>query len=249
MTKITRASIGYSASFVCILLGLATKTYAGAPASSDVFRDLISKRLYAHVSGDVVGYRRLIADDFVHVDDAGHRRTAVEMESYNRGGNNAHWELGELHSRRIGEFAIVDCEVTEIVPFVPRELRFPYHETDVFVMRRGNWLFLQHAETRTLTQPTPVMPDISVLDTYVGRYEWWPGYSETFTRRGDKLFVQAPGDMSPTPLRAASNESFFVDGAPDLLVFVRDANGKITHEILHSADGQVFIARKVMGEY
>ncbi len=141
--------------------------------------------------------------------------------------------------------AIVDCEVTEIVPFGPRQLRMPLHETDVFVLQGDHWLFKEHAETHALDSPKVMTPDTRLLDDYVGRYEWWPEYIDTITRKGDQLYGQATGDSAAAPLRAATDESFFVEGDPGLTVFVRGVGGKVTHELIHFPDGKIIVARKV----
>jgi hypothetical protein len=60
------------------------------------------------------------------------------------------------------------------------------------------------------------------------------------------LYGQATGDESPAPLRAATNESFFVEGDPGLIVFVRSANGKVTHELIHFPDGKVLLLNKLL---
>ena len=218
-------------------------------ARNNVFRDLIFRRLEAHSKGDAKGYRLLIAEDFVHVDDAGTRRNAIQLMPYNSQANKARWEIGELHSKLLsGGIAIVDCDETEIIPFGTRQVRFPYHETDVFVFRNEKWLFLQHAETRSLNQPTPPTFDNSFLDDYVGRYDWWPGYSETYTRKGNTLFVLGTGDTLATPMRQVTDESFSNIGDPSLIIFVRNAQGKVTNEVVHDAGGQIFVAKKVTSE-
>jgi hypothetical protein len=51
-------------------------------------------------------------------------------------GNHSTWQLGALHARLItSSLAVVDCELTEVVPFGASQLRMPLHETDVFVFR------------------------------------------------------------------------------------------------------------------
>ena len=186
-----------------VFLALAFAAPSGAHDTSHardkLFRDLISQRLEAHSRGDAKAYRRLLADDFIHVDDSGVRRTADQLTAYNSHDNKTRWEIGELHSRLLGNLAIVDCGEAEVTTLGSRELRLPYHETDIFVFRHKKWLFLQHAETRSVSEATLRTVDSSRLDDYVGRYDWWPGYSETFTRKGNTLFQQALGDPSPTP--------------------------------------------------
>ena len=217
-----------------------------APLPPDeVFRKLVLQRVEAHSRGDGEGYRRLLTDDFVHVDDTGKRRTVNEIQTLVVA-NRSHWEVDKLHARPLGDsMALVDCELTEVVPFGPRELRMPLHETDVFVLQGDRWLFKEHAETHALDSPRVMTPNARLLDDYVGRYEWWPGYIDTITRKGDQLYGQSTGDSAAEPLRAASDESFFIEGDASLGVFVRGVDGKVTHELIHFPDGKVIVARKL----
>jgi hypothetical protein len=219
---------------------------ADSAASDAVFRGLILSRLRAHSAGDVQAYRHLLADDFVHVDDTGKRRTIADMAAFHGSGNASSWELGMSHTRFITPtLAIVECESTEFAKFGPRELRMPLQETDVFVYRDNRWLFLEHSETHKVDQPAVPPVHNAHLSDYVGRYQWWPGYEETITLRGDRLYDQATGDDTAVPLSAASDESFFVEGEPSIAVFTRDATGKVTGEVVHFPDGKVVFARKM----
>ena len=231
---------------LALVLALPVSSLAAAPAPSDtLFRSMIMQRLEAHSRGDVEAYRNLLDKDFVHVDDAGRRRTAAEVGAIAQA-NNSRWVLGKSYTRPIAPtLAIVDCEVTELVQVGPRRVRMPLHETDVFVLRANRWVFLQHAETHALDLPSPVKVVGDAVNDFVGRYEWWPGFQETITRRGDQLYGQETDDKTSTPLFAASGESFFVQGDATLVIFVRGPDGKVTHELIHFPDGKVIVARKL----
>ena len=217
-----------------------------ASSPDEIFHDLILQRLQAFSHGDSTAYRKLLAADFVHVDDSGKRRTGDELAAYTSVGNSSRWEVSQVHARLVTDtLAIVDCQAMDIALEGSREVRRPLHEMDVFVLRDGHWLFLEHSETHVLSSPKSITPDPKLLDDYVGQYEFWPGRVDTFTRKGDQLLAQDEKDKTPTPLLAATNESFFVEGEADLIVFVRDASGKVSHELGHAADGQLFVARKV----
>lgn len=219
---------------------------AAAPPTDATFGALILQRVQAHSRGDAVAYRRLLDREFVHVDDTGKRRMVSEIAQIVGSGNHSTWQLGALHARLItSSLAVVDCELTEVVPFGASQLRMPLHETDVFVFRGGRWLFLQHAETHALDLPVAVPIDEALLSDYVGRYEWWPGFEDVVTSRGNQLYGQSPGETAATPLLAASKESFFVEGDPALTIFVRGKDGKVTHELVHFPDGKVIVARKL----
>jgi ketosteroid isomerase-like protein len=210
------------------------------------FRTLIAARLTAFDKGDSHAYAELLATDFVHMDDRGIRREGSEVIS--RVAKNSasvnHHEIGTVHSQRIGDIAVVDAEVVENIPLGPREIQLKAHELDVFVRRDGHWLYLQHSETPVLTAPVQESIDPAVLDQYLGDYEWWPGYVESITRKGDNLYVNAKGD-EPSQLQSSGQESFYLPGDPTLIVFVRDDSGSVTHYLVHFADGQVFQAKKI----
>lgn len=246
----TRRILLTHASFASLVVAGLTLAAQGSAASGQpsdsTFRQLISARLGAYDRGDSGAYRQLLADDFVHVDDRGVRRTGAQVISRvagNSGTQNRH-EVGELHFRRFGDIALVDAEVVEYFRLGPREMSARAHETDVFVQRGSRWLLLQHAETPTVALPIPIKPDLASLDQYVGRYEWWPGYAENISRKGDALYVEVPGE-SPTKLSPASRESFFAAGEPSLIVFVRDPKGRVTDFLVHFPDGQIFRAKKI----
>lgn len=241
-TRTRRVAVCFSALF---LIGAASGAIAAAPPD-ETFRDLILQRLRAYSSGDSAGYRRLLADDFVHVDDSGKRRTVPELVAYTSVGNSSRWELSDLHVRMLTDsLAVVDCQSMDISTNGSREIRRPLHEMDVFVLRDGRWLFLEHTETHVFASPKTITPDPALLDDYVGEYEFWPGHRDIITRKGDQLFGQEPDDKEATPLVAATNETFFVGGDSEIGVFIRDVNGKVVQEIVHSPDGQLFVARKV----
>jgi hypothetical protein len=85
--------------------------------------------------------------------------------------------------------------------------------------------------------------DPRVLDSYVGRYELAPTFSITVTREGDGLMTQATG-QSKVPIFAESETKFFLRVVDAQLTFVKGADGKVTHLILHQG-GRDQQAKKV----
>src|SRR5262245_20318243 len=107
-TNMNKSSVGRSIGFRILLfasvLGGGTSASSGAnPLPPDeVFRKLILQRVEAHSRGDTAGYLKLLADDFVHVDDNGKRRTVGEMQTLVVA-NRSRWEVDKLHARPLGE--------------------------------------------------------------------------------------------------------------------------------------------------
>ena len=224
-----------------------SRSFAAAAAGTldDVFRQMILQRLEAHSRGDVEGYRRLLDDRFVHVDDTGTRRTVAEIAAIAQP-NDSKWSLGASHTRSVTpSLALVECEISEEVAFGPRRIAMPLMETDLFVKRHDGWRFLEHAETHAVAALPALAVDAAALRDFAGTYEWWPGYRETFTADATELYAQAPDEKDRAHLKAASAESFFVPGDPTLVVFLRNAEGKVDAQLVHFANGRVFVAKKV----
>ena len=216
------------------------------PADS-VFRRLVLARRQAFGRGDSAAYGRLLAPEVVHINDFGARRTRDSLLAHvaANSGARARFEVGALHARLVGGVALVDCEVLEYVPFGPREVRIAARELNVFVQQEGVWKLTAHAETPELMSPTSQPLPAAMLRDYVGEYEWWPGFRETYSRRGDRLFVRATGDTAWVPLEAAAPDVFFVAGDPTVVLFARDKSGRVSRLLAHFADGRLVVARRV----
>jgi CubicO group peptidase (beta-lactamase class C family) len=75
----------------------------------------------------------------------------------------------------------------------------------------------------------------AALDAVTGTYEVEKGVQRVFRRSGDGLVMQRSG-RPPVPVKAASDNEFFVPGALDWFAFQRDASGKVTG-VTHYQDG------------
>ena len=73
----------------------------------------------------------------------------------------------------------------------------------------------------------------------MGRYEWWPGYVDLISRRGNQLFNRATGDAKAELNLAATPEAFFIAHDPSVIVLIRDGKGRVIAYLLHLPDGQV----------
>lgn len=72
----------------------------------------------------------------------------------------------------------------------------------------------------------------AALDDFVGFYELQPEIVITITREGDQLFAQLTGQPK-FPVFAESESKFFFKVVKAQISFVRGANGKVDHLILH----------------
>jgi hypothetical protein len=77
-----------------------------------------------------------------------------------------------------------------------------------------------------------VKVDPKILEAYVGEYRLTPKLTLTISREGDKFWGQVTG-QSRVGLLAASETTFFFEGSETGITFVRDANGNVTHLVVH----------------
>ena len=240
-----------SCTFAHALVCLATAATAQASSPDDTsaafFRQLIIARLSTSVAGDTAAYRRFLDPAAVYVNDDGTRESADQHVKHigARGPSKSTYKVDSVHVFRTGEFAMVDYAAIEHIPYGPRGLDFPGRIMDTFVRRNGRWFVLGHAETHATTSPEPMTLSPAALDEFVGRYEWWPGYVDTWTRDGNQLLDRAPGDKEATRNIAAAPDAFYEAGDASLLVFMRDKSGRVVGYLLHWPDGQVTVARKI----
>jgi hypothetical protein len=90
--------------------------------------------------------------------------------------------------------------------------------------------------------PLSVKLDPALYDAYAGEYELAPNFVLTVTREGDHLMTQATG-QSKIEVFPSSETEFFLKVVDARLTFVRSAEGKVDHLILHQG-GRDMMAKK-----
>lgn len=236
-------------SVLCLAALTPTRSQDHPPlaATPAVFQKILMERFDATAHADSARYARFVADEAVFVDDYGLLENAAQhiRTIGKRGVGRSRYTVDEIHVDSYAGFALVNYQAVEHVAFGPQEVATTYRIVETYVQRHGTWLVIGHSEAQVMNSPPPQRVDPEILQDYVGRYEWWPGYVDTITRQGETLLSQGSGDKSTTLNVAASPESFYLQGEPNLLVFVRDKRGNVTHYILHWSDGHITVARKI----
>jgi mono/diheme cytochrome c family protein len=74
-----------------------------------------------------------------------------------------------------------------------------------------------------------VSVDPNTFDAYVGRYRFEDGFMVSITREGNKLFVQFGGESNKIELLPISATEFTAVEIPDVISFVRNAQGQVTN--------------------
>ena len=83
----------------------------------------------------------------------------------------------------------------------------------------------------------------ALLATYAGVYELAPGREVVVTATGDLLFVRGLNEPK-LPLLVQSETKFMSTATPNGFEFVKDAQGRVTHMMLHGEAGEQKAVRK-----
>jgi hypothetical protein len=122
-------------------------------------------------------------------------------------------------------------------------------QIETHVRRDGHWLLLGVADGLIPPEPKAARIDPSLLDAYVGRYQWAPTLVSRIERKGD-LLLEHLGAGEPVEWRAESETTFFVPGAAaggdaSRIVFAKDARGRVTHYIYREPGGTDRLVQKI----
>ncbi|MGI8811546.1 MAG: DUF3471 domain-containing protein [Pyrinomonadaceae bacterium] len=101
-----------------------------------------------------------------------------------------------------------------------------FRYTHVFVRRENRWLLVAKHETVIPLDPIPAKIDFKVYDDYVGVYQLNSKHAYTVTREGDKLIL---GKTKKHELVPENENTFVQKGDQYRIIFVRDAQGKVSH--------------------
>ena len=235
---------------------LSQGTGSEPPPGNALFSRLIRARLRAFSRGDSAAYRALVGSDLVHTDDHGTRRTFRQVLAHvatNRApddtASSVRYDLSNVAVQLAdpGNLAFVEATVNEGVRFGTRRVGGRWQETNVFAKRGARWCLILHAETPLAGRGAAAAPgDSAQLKDFAGRYAWWPGYEERITQRGGTLYEQDADTSPPWPFVQRSPDVFSPkNDSSTLMVFGRDATGRVTHYNLCAPGWPVIRAQKV----
>jgi hypothetical protein len=115
---------------------------------------------------------------------------------------------------------------------------------DTYLKKDGNWLLIAHVEVPEPVKRQSIKMNPAVFSQYAGQYEYGPGFVDTISVVGGKLMAQETGDDKPSELQPLNETNFFVDGDDGLVIFEKDASGKVSRYV-YRTKGQELIAKKI----
>jgi hypothetical protein len=194
-------------------------------------------RWVSGTSGGVIGKTRLLA--------VAARTTPTVSLRY---------EVDSLHTWQHGDVATAEYRLTDRRTFREYTPTFVSRASDVYV-RRGSgdeprrWELVRHTQTWIVRAPDTTSMHVSALREFVGRYDREAGYIDDVHLVNGYLVAQstlevllgAPG----AHLWPVASSTFSPEGSAPMIVFERDASGRVTGYVQQAPDGPVTRARKL----
>ena len=155
------------------------------------------------------------------------------------------FEVDSLHVRQAGDAVIVDYRRGDRRQLGGYLLTTQSRVVDVFVERGNRRRLVTHIQTWLVSPVNPVRADSASLDAFVGRYQIGPGYIDNVHWERGHLVATASGQSVGAVLVPVSTSAFSPDGIGALMVFERDASGRVTGYVQGLPDGHVVRAARL----
>ena len=214
----------------------------------DAFRPLLVAQYADIAHGDTTALRPRLADDLKWVIGAsgnevtrGQFLAAVAQPQVPA----PRFDVDSLHVQRIRDVAIVGYRRTDRRAAGAFEVTTLTRALDVFVRRRGKWVLARHTQAWLVSPVAPVHLDSAALQAFVGRYQIGPGYVDDVHWEGGQLVATASGQATGAILVPVSGSAFSPDAVGALMVFERDATGRVLGYVQGYPDGRVVRAARI----
>src|SRR5262245_14909045 len=180
------------------------------------------------VTGNQAPWKKHFADDCMFADEKGRffdkPKLVADITPLPAGYSGA-IKIENVHSRIIGNTAVLSYDADESETIYGQNLKARYHITDTWLQRNGNWQIIASQAHRYYEDPAVGKPDPKKYPDFTGTYELAPGQTRSVTNEGDKLFVERKGKKEE--LLPETSELFFRKGVEGRILLRYGANGKV----------------------
>jgi hypothetical protein len=159
------------------------------------------------------------------------------------------YEVDSVRLWREGSLLTAEYRLTDRRTFREYTNVFVSRASDVFVLRRGRWELIRHGQTWLIHAPAIIAIDSVVLTQFVGRYQRGSGYIDDVHFLNGHLVAQSTlEELMGAPgahLFPVSDDTFSPEGTAPMIVFERDAQGRVTGYVQQAPDGTIARARRL----
>ncbi|MGO9126644.1 MAG: DUF4440 domain-containing protein [Terriglobales bacterium] len=214
---------------VAMTLSVASCFRSGSTMTEDELVRRTQEIVDAVATGDRKPFEKYFAEDSMIVDEKGRsmdKKAFVADQSPLPAGDSGAIKVVKPQSRILGDTAILSYDLEETETIFGQELKARYHETDTWVLRKGEWQIVAEQVLRYYEDPAPGKPDLKRYADYVGTYELAPGTTLTVSVEGAGLFSQRVNRTKDRLIQEAP-DIFFRKGVEGRRLFRRDEKGRV----------------------
>jgi len=240
------------ATTLAIVLQLAATAADPADAKQGEVLDAIRARLAALEKNDTAAWSRWVADDMITPLEGDTPSKAAWVKTHAAWPREVAYWYGPLLDPKVrihGDTAVVVYHAQQFTKVGGQTTSVHKWQIETHERRGGRWQLVGVADATIPPEPVAVKLDAATLDAYVGDYEWSPTMVSKVRRSGDALSEEIAG-QGTTSYFAENDTTFFVPGAAasgdaTRVIFVKNAEGRVTHYIYRDFGATDRIVKKV----
>lgn len=159
------------------------------------------------------------------------------------------YSLDSVRIWREGSVATAEYRLSDSRTFASQTNTFTSRGLDLFSLEGGSWRLRQHVQTWVPRRPAIIALDTAALRAFVGRYDRGNGFIDDVHLEPSGLMATSSAEKrmgAPgAHLLPVSENAFSPEGSAPLIVFERDAAGRVTGYVQQQPDGVVAQARRL----
>ncbi|HEY8312376.1 MAG TPA: nuclear transport factor 2 family protein [Gemmatimonadaceae bacterium] len=215
---------------------------------ANVFRPLLTSEYSATVRGDTASLTTMLADDLVWIvgnNGAEITKSQLLAASARMGKPAPRFLVDSVRATRFGDVATVEYLRSDHWPMGSGEFVTSWRALDMFARRNGRWVLERHTQVWLVSPAKSIELDSATMNDFVGHYRITEGYVDNVHFEGKGLVATASGQSAGARLIPVSTDAFSPDGLGAMIVFERDATGRVTGYVQAYPDGRVVRAPKL----
>lgn len=201
--------------------------------------NLERSRLKAFAQDDKATFERLVTDDLTITHSSGGVSSKAQLLAVMRPSTPDNplpaLSIEDIKVRVYGDAAVMTGNLVETARDGRRELVLRF--TNTYVRLKGQWRMSAGQLTTLSRERASIKVDPKIYDAYVGQYRNAAGRVRSITREGERLMTEAGGQK--LELFPAAEDQFFIKEADVLLVFIKDAQGRVIRLINRRPNGDI----------
>jgi hypothetical protein len=233
-----------------VMLAVSGSALHGAPAPDAQVLATIRARLDAAGRNDTRAWAGYVHDDMLVPLGKGSAKQQWIASHESWPPQVTYW-YGPIENARVkfhGDTAVVTYRARQFTRVGDQTTHTDRWQIETHRRTDAGWLLIAVADAPIAAAPAAITLESAALDEFVGDYEWAPGIISRFTRDGTDLYEDFAGS-GPVKLQAASETEFFYasasEGDTSRIVFVRDAQGRVTHHLFREYGSTERIIRRL----